>query len=117
MEEEATGKFMGGECDAFRFVLFSIPYGEGDVSVIDAFDPMVGNGDPMRIASEIFEDVFGATEGALEVDIPFLFLGGVEQPFECGRLAEMFDLSMKLQFPVREGFHDVVAVFSGKDVF
>ena len=116
MEEEAADKFMGGECDAFRFIRFPILYGEGDVSVIDAFDPMVGNGDPMRIASEIFEDVFGTAEGALEVDVPFLLFGGVEQPFECGRFAEMFDLSMKLQFPVREGLQDMVAVFGGKDI-
>jgi len=116
MEQEAADKFVGGECDAFRFIFFSIPYGEGDFPVIDAFDPMVGNGDPMRIASEIFKDVFGAAEGALEVDVPFLFLGGVEQSFECGRFAERFDLSMKLQFPVIEGVHDVVTVFSGKDI-
>ncbi len=117
MEEEATNKFMGGECDAFRFFLFSIPYGEGDFPVIDAFDPMVGDGDSMRIASEIFEDVFGAAEGALEVDVPFLFLGGIEQPFECGRFAEMFNLSVELQFPVREGLQDMVTVFGGKDAF
>lgn len=117
VEQEAADKFMGGECDGFRFILFSIPYGEGNFSVVDAFDPMVGNGDPMRIASEIFKDVFGAAEGALEVDVPFLFLGGVEQSFECGRFAEIFDLSMKFQLPIRESFHDVVAIFSGKDVF
>ena len=117
MEQEAADKFMGAECDAFRFILFSIPYGEGDFPIINAFDPMVGNGDAMRIASEIFKNVFGPAEGALEVDVPLLFFGGVKQPFECGRFREMFNLSMKLQFPVREGLQDMVAVLGGKDAF
>ncbi len=95
MEEEAADKFMGGECDAFRFSIFSILHGEGDFSVIDAFDPMVGNGNPMRIAPEIFEDVFGATEGAFEVDVPFLFLRGIDQSFKGGRFGEMLGLSIK----------------------
>ena len=115
VEQEAADKFMGGECDAFRFFLFPIPYGEGNFSVIDALDPMVGKGDPMRIASEIFKDVFGAAEGAFEVDVPFLFFGGVEQSFECRRFAEISDFPVKFQCSLVEGFEDVVAVFGGKD--
>jgi hypothetical protein len=48
---------------------------EGDLAVDEGDDAVVGDGDPVRVAAEIAEDVLGAAKGRLGVDDPLL---GVE---------------------------------------
>ena len=43
---------------------------EGDVAVADVDKPMVGDRDPMRVSSQIMQDMFGTAEGRLGVDHP-----------------------------------------------
>ena len=45
---------------------------EGHARVIDADQPTVGDGDPVGVAAEIGEDMFGRTERRLGIDDPVL---------------------------------------------
>ena len=45
---------------------------EGDLAVGEVHDPVVGDGDAMRVAGQVLENMFGSAEGPLGVDHPVL---------------------------------------------
>lgn len=45
---------------------------EGDAFAIECEEPMIGDGDPVRISAEIAQDLLWATEGRFGVDHPVL---------------------------------------------
>ena len=46
---------------------------ECDSAVLKRYQAVAGNGDPVRIAAEIIEDLSGSSEGRFCVDDPFMF--------------------------------------------
>jgi len=54
-------------------VFFAVFPLEGDFAVSKCYQAVVGNGDPVRIAAEVIEDLSGSSEGRLCVDDPFMF--------------------------------------------
>jgi hypothetical protein len=50
---------------------------KGDLAIGKGDQPMVGNGRAMGVAAEILQHIFGATEGAFQVDHPIL---SIERP-------------------------------------
>ena len=55
---------------------------EGDVGVGDVDEAMIGDRDPMRVASQIVQDMFGTAEGPLGVDHPVFAKQGTEEGME-----------------------------------
>ena len=58
---------------------------EGDAMVLKGHKSMVGDGNAMRVASQIVEDMFGAAEGWLCVDDPVFLAEQPEEVTECVR--------------------------------
>ena len=64
---------------------------------------MVGDGDAMRVASQILEYSAWSAEGRLDVDHP-IFIGGlVTQSLETYGLREWFQLAVKLESAIAKG--------------
>src|SRR5215472_749477 len=55
---------------------------ESDVGVGDVDKPMVGDRDPMRVASQIMQDMFGTAERRLGIDHPIFPKQGAEKSVE-----------------------------------
>ena len=56
--------------------------------VVEAAQALVADGDPVGVAAEVVEDLFGAGEGSLRVDHPFGLAGRPEVLGEAPRVAE-----------------------------
>ena len=51
---------------------------EAHGAVVEAAQALVADGDPVGVAAEVIEDLFGAGEGSLRVDDPFGLAGRAE---------------------------------------
>ena len=63
----------------------SFPTFTRDAIVLEGYESMVGNGDAMSVASQVVENMFGATEGWLCVDDPVLLAELPEEVTECAK--------------------------------
>jgi hypothetical protein len=71
MLEEAVEKLHAREGDPAHVLSPIIPIAEGDLTVLDAFQTAIGDGDAEDVAAEIIED-FLTAPGVLAVDDPGL---------------------------------------------
>jgi len=76
---------------------------EGHLGRTDREQAMVGNGDPMGIASEIMQDVLGSTKGGLGVDDPVLLKQGAQEGLERLGVGERQTVSEERQLLVVKG--------------
>src|SRR5260370_3368167 len=89
MLEEASQELLrrerhGALLAAIRIVLPP----EGDLGVGDCLQPVVGDGDAVRVTGQVVEDVLGAAEGRLGVDDPVLLEEHAQEGDEVLLLAE-----------------------------
>ena len=72
MEQKSPDELVGREGHGFLLIVVAIvsPL-EFHLAVFDIDDPMVGNGDPVRVAADIVHHLLGSGEGWLGVDDPF----------------------------------------------
>ena len=75
----------GTQAVATRVVLVA----EGHLAVLQGDEPVVRDGDTMRIAGQVGEDVLGILEGLFGVDHPLLGTQGGEEPLPRGGLGEL----------------------------
>ncbi len=68
--KEPSNEFTGRKRDAAGLLGLVIAVAETDLTVVDGFDPAVGDGDAEYIAAEIVEDLF-TTARMLSVNDPF----------------------------------------------
>jgi len=47
-----------------------VPPAEGDVALLEGYEPAVGDGDAIRVSAEIAQRVFRSAEGWLGIDDP-----------------------------------------------
>lgn len=59
--KEASNEFTGGKRDAAGLLSLVIAVAETDLTVVDGFDPAVGDGDAEDVAAEIVEDLVTAS--------------------------------------------------------
>ena len=61
MQQEPSQELLGGNCHQPLLVLMGIIFpAEGDLAIGNVYDPVVGDGDAMRVAGQIVEDMFGS---------------------------------------------------------
>ena len=73
MEQESPEELFGGHGHQPLFVLVRIILpAEGDLAVGKVHDPVIGNGDAMRVAGQIVENMFRSAEWPLRIDHPVL---------------------------------------------
>ena len=67
MEQAPSQKFVGGHRHQPSLALVGIvSLAESDLAIGKVHDPVVGNGDAMRVAGQVVEDMFGPPNGRLE---------------------------------------------------
>src|ERR1700692_954363 len=90
MEEEATQELDGVERhDTLFSAVPMIAPAEVDVFAVEGGDAVVGDGHAVGGTAEVGEDVFGAAEGRLGVDVPVLSGQCRDQLFEPGGITEI----------------------------
>ena len=99
MQQETADELIGTECHGLGPVAMpAILPAKGDLTVIGADQPMVGNDHAMGITAQVLQDLLGATEGGLGIDDPV----GVAQRREVLgkglRLAQCLERREELEF-------------------
>ena len=89
VEEEAADELNGIEGhDCTAVVMSGVPPAEANLSLVEAEQSTVGDGDAVGVAGQVLEHVFRTAEGRLGVDHPLLAAQCVEQRVKCTRLRE-----------------------------
>jgi hypothetical protein len=83
MQKKAAYELLDWQAQQSPLVLMCrVPPTEGDMTVCQRDQSVVGNRHPVRVAAQIAQRVFGSAERALGIDYPI----GVEQRAEpCGK--------------------------------
>ena len=76
---------------------------EAHGAAFEAADALVADGDAVRVAAEVVEDLFRAGEGSLRVDHPFGLAGRAEVVGEAPRVAEGLQPAGEAQLSGLEG--------------
>ncbi len=77
--EEAPAELLASQFHELCFVVIgAIFIAEGDVAVIDAFDSVIADGDPVRVIAEVFKDLFGTGKWLFGINDPISF-GGLDE--------------------------------------
>src|SRR5690242_2570097 len=104
VEEEAAEEFLDSESqEALLVVVGGIAPAETDVSVCQSDQPVIRDGDAVRVVAEVVENVFGATEGTLGVNDPSLPVALSDEIGEEGALRTWFHSTGKPQLASRKG--------------
>jgi hypothetical protein len=89
MQQEPTNEFVGLQGHGLLPVVIPTIFpGEGNLTVVDVEQTVIGDGHAMGIAAQVVEDVFGATEGWLGVNHPLSFSKWGQVLGESSRLPE-----------------------------
>ena len=73
VQEEAAQELSSQHCHCALLAAVSIVLpSEGDAFAVECEEPMIGDGDPVRISAEIAQDLLRATEGRFGIDHPVL---------------------------------------------
>ena len=73
MQEEAAQELRDRKFEFALLVAVSgVPPAEGDLVLLEIDDAMVGNGDTVGVAAQVFQNMIGAAERRLAVDYPVL---------------------------------------------
>ena len=90
--------------------------GEGNFSVLERNQAMVGNGHSMSVAAEIFENLFRTAEWPFAVNHP---MGAVEianEGMKRLRIGKMLQFSVKADFSFSKSFFEGIYNLSSKDL-
>ena len=80
MEQEAVDELDRVELhDAAAVVVSGVSPAEAHLSVVEAEESSVGDGNPMRVAGQVLQHMLGATKGRLGVDHPLTPAQGPKQ--------------------------------------
>ena len=90
MEHQPPQEFDGLKRQGAQAVATSIILvAKGHLATLQGHEPVVGDGDAMRIAGQVGEDVLGILEGLFGVHDPLLGAQGGEEPLPRGGLGEL----------------------------
>jgi hypothetical protein len=108
VEEESPQKLDGVEGHgAMTTVLGVVLVAEAHFAVVDGEQPLVGDGDPVRIAGEVLEDLSWPAEGRLGINDPVLGAQGPEQSLPGNGMLELSESSMETKLASFEGTMEV----------
>ena len=103
MQEETPDELVGSECHfAFRVGVAVIPPVKPDLVVIKRNQSMIGDGDPVGVAAQVTEHLFGPTEGRFDIDDPVVGMDAADQGAKAPWEFEELNGSGKAEFVVVE---------------
>ncbi|ESY64380.1 hypothetical protein X743_31420 [Mesorhizobium sp. LNHC252B00] len=76
---------------------------EADLSLVQAHEAAVGDGDAMGVAAQIGEDLFGTAERGLGVDDPFDAFQSSQLGAESGRVGQAGEIAEEAKLAGVEG--------------
>ena len=86
MEQEAADELDCIEAhDAAAVSMSGVSPAEAHLSVVEAEESSVGDGNPMRVAGQVLQHMFRSAEWGLGVDYPLFSAQGTQQRVECTR--------------------------------
>ena len=89
--------------------------GEGNFSVLERNQAMVGNGHSMGVAAEIFENLLRPAEWAFAVNNPIVAVEVTNEGMKGLRIRKMLQLSVKADFPFSKSFFEGIYNLSSKN--
>ena len=96
MEQEAAKKLFATESHGAFFAVIGIVLPtETNFGLGDGDNPMVGDGDAMRITSQILQDVIWPAKGRLGINDPILLKQGAHEPAEILFVGQWQTLAIK----------------------
>jgi len=99
MEQEAADELDSFEAhDAAAVAMPGVPPAEAHLSVFEAEQPSVGDGDAMRVAGQILQHMFRSSEGRLGVDHPLCSAQGAKQSVKCAWRCQFGQLAGEAEF-------------------
>src|ERR1700678_4525329 len=99
MEQEAADELDSFEArDAAAVAMPGVPPAEAHLSVFEAEQPCVGDGDAMRVAGQILQHMFRSSEGRLGVDHPLCSAQGAKQSVKCAWRCQFGQLAGEAEF-------------------
>ena len=75
---------------------------EGDAVILEADQAMVRDGDAVRVAGEVVEDVFGTAKRRLGVDHPILQEELPQETLEAIRCCEFLERAVELELALKQ---------------
>ena len=103
MQQESSQELLGGNCHQPLLVLMGIIFpAEGDLAISNVYDPVVGDGDAMRAAGQIVEDMFGSSEWSFGVDYPVMAKQRSQKCKKSFLLGKPFDTGAEPEFALEE---------------
>lgn len=104
VQQEAADELLGREGRGLVSIAVAVVLPlEGDVSVLDVEQAVVGDGDAVSVPSDVIENLLGTCEGRFRVDHPFLLPQRVEIPVEGLPLAQGLEGGEELELAALEG--------------
>ena len=103
MEQEAAQELVDRQSHQPLLVAVSgISPAEGDVTVGESNEPVVGDSDAMGIAAEIAQRMFRAAEGSLGVNDPVMTEQQPKPGCEGSRFGEWDEMAVELELALAE---------------
>lgn len=104
MEQESPQELVDGQShQAFLILVSRVAPAERDLTIFESNEPVIGDGDAMRVAAEIRQDMFGPAKGTFGVNDPVTLIGATQERAEELGLSQRFQLPMKAQSALLEG--------------
>jgi hypothetical protein len=104
MEQESPQELVNGQRhEAFLILVGRVAPAERDLTIFESNEPVIGDGDAMRVAAEILQDMLGPAKGTFGVDDPVTLVGAAQERVEEFGVSQCFQLPMKAQSALLEG--------------
>jgi hypothetical protein len=109
MEEEATDELLCREADQpMGPWIVVIPGAEGNGLIIASHKPLVGDGHPVGVMTQVAEDVLRSTEGRFGIDDPFGSSEFSDKPFEDRRVSPVGEFAGEEERVLLEGLTQAI---------
>ena len=117
MKQKAAQEFLCRQRQLFLHVsMCTVSPCEGNFSVLERNQAMVGNGHSMGVAAEIFEDLLRPAKWPFAVNHPIVAVEVVIEGIERLRIRKMPQLAIKADFPFSKSLLESVLDLSSKDL-
>ena len=104
VHQEAAEEFSGGERHyALAVMMAVILPAEADGRIILADQTLIGDGDAMRVAAEIFQHLSRTAEGRLGIDYPLALAERTKVVGKGIAFSQLHPIAVKAQFTVIKG--------------
>ncbi len=111
MHQKAPQEFISGQGHPLLLVLMLVVLvGESDLCILQFFQTVVGDCDPMRVAAKVIQNSFRAAEWRFGIDDPFT----VAERRQIA--AEVLRIVQRLQFPIELQFSGGIGLFQVTEI-